>query len=117
MQSYQIYLLNSGGCPDNRDLIETLEKLLGLAFIPSQNPWRGERFCRASQPDSAEYFVIETNFNSYENRWNFPEDQGYDTILYVNNTHRSAELREQLLNALEAFDISLKSSRSYADVL
>ena len=89
MAAYDLYGSTSQALDDIRS---SVEKALGVTFEARESSYQGGDYYRYG-PAAGEHFVLKSNVDPYDGEpaeTRFPQ---YPTLLYVNSTSRSAELR------------------------
>ena len=74
---------------------QAVEAALGIRMAPHESMYLGGDYFRSGSSD-AEHFILQNNFNAFEEEWTEPEHSAYEVLLYANKTTRGAEIRGAL---------------------
>jgi hypothetical protein len=80
---------------DLEDARISIEKALGLSMESHESLYRCGNYYRFGN-DGEENFILQKNFDPFDNKWLEEEGEGLEVILYVNETSRAEEI-ERLL--------------------
>jgi hypothetical protein len=75
---------------------QAVEAALGIRMVLHDSMYLGGDYFRFDSSD-AEEFILQNNFNTFEDEWTEPAHSSYKVLLYASRTTRGAEIR----NALE----------------
>jgi hypothetical protein len=92
MTTYDIYGLST---KDLKLASMMIEKSLDIKFRVRESLYRGGEYYQLGLNEE-ENFILQLNFNPLEQEWTEEEFKEMGSILYVNNTNRSEELRKYL---------------------
>jgi len=92
MKNYDLYGLSS----DNLEAgLASIERVVGVAFASHESSYHGGAYYRLGSLGQ-EHFILQRNFDPFENEWMEEGFKEVATLLYVNETERSDELQEAL---------------------
>lgn len=92
MKSYDLYGLKS---PDLETVRATIEQALAIKFNLHESLYLGGAYYRFGNVGEEE-FILQKNFNSFEQEWTEAEFQEVGILLYINATIRSDEIERKL---------------------
>jgi hypothetical protein len=84
---------------DIEDVRISIEKALGLSMEAHESLYRCGNYYRFGN-DGEENFILQKNFDPFDNEWLEEEGQGLEIILYVNETSRAQEIESLLTNRI-----------------
>lgn len=91
----KVYDLYGIVCQDLEEARAKVEAVLGVPLVAHESGYHCGEYYRYKDVGE-EHFVLQRNFDSVEAEWTDPSRQDKPFLLYVNETSRSAELRESL---------------------
>jgi len=97
MKTYDLY--GYEGDFNLEQISSTIEELLGVDLTKHESSFHCGEYYRLGQ-DGTENFVLQKNYDDFENEWTEEEYSEFPSILYVNETDR-AEIIEQKLTSHE----------------
>ncbi len=89
--NYSLYGITASTLEDARVIVE---QGLGLAMSLHESSWVGDYYRAGTS--GGEHFVLQPNYDSFEDEWTEPSHQNAKFLLYVNETQRAAALRDTL---------------------
>ena len=96
MKAYDLYGV---ACSDLEEARAKVEPVLGVRLAVHESDCRcGEYY--AHKRVGEQHFILQRNYDSFENEWTEPDSQDKSFLLYVNETDRCDGLR----GALERVD-------------
>lgn len=92
MKTYDLYGLS---CRNLEEAKARVEPALGVTLIAHESGYHCGDYYRYKDVGE-EHFILQRNFDDLEGEWTEPANQDQPLLLYVNETDRSAELRDAL---------------------
>src|SRR5262245_5895732 len=96
MKNCDLYGFKKIGLEDTRN---SIEKALGLRMESHESLYRCGNYYRVGN-DGEENFILQKNFDPFDNELLEGEDQELEVILYVNETSRAQEIERLLTERL-----------------
>ena len=95
----KVYDVYGFGLMDLDSAMLLARKALGLEFVLHESDYRGVYYRHGTA--GPENFIIQKNYDSFEDEWTDEKHQEHIVLLYVNETPRADELRSMLLHRVE----------------
>lgn len=101
MTTYDLYGFSSDDISEARNI---LENTLGILFEEHDSAYQGGDYFRCGTT-AGENFILKRNVDPFDNdpaETNFP---GFSILFYVNDTSRSVDLRETMVQKAKGFSL------------
>jgi hypothetical protein len=95
MATFDLYGLQSSSLEAACD---TIEAVLGIKLVAHESGYHGGAYYRLGQAGS-EHFILQCNYDSFDDEWAEPESREQAYLLYVNETGRAQDLERRLVGA------------------
>ncbi len=92
MAYYDLYEIQAKTLEEAR---ETVEKALEIVFSVHESSYHGGKYYRLNDIDQ-ENFILQNNYDPFENEWFEDEFKEAKSLLYVNKTDRKEEIKCKL---------------------
>lgn len=86
-----------------------VEQALTIKFNPHESLYLGGEYYRFGNVGEEE-FILQKNFNSFEQEWTEAEFQEMSVLLYVNATKRSEEIESKLTSSIGGISLLKRES-------
>lgn len=90
-----VYDLYGVVCGDLAEARSQVEAALGVSLAAHESSYRCGDYYRYNDAGQ-EHFILQRNYDSFDDEWTVPEREDMPVLLYVNETSRADELRQRL---------------------